>query len=160
VRGSWFGVQGFRFPLEVRDAWNQVEVVQVHDRFECRVGGRLQGSCPSNPPGLAPAFESDGDIAYVTVSSVLEDPGLHELPASSVWAWRWGGQGAVALELAVAGSIELVAGGESHLLEGERHAFRYKRVRFARGSGEIVARAGPEGATVTDVFVRARSTRP
>jgi hypothetical protein len=88
---------------------------------------------------------------------MLEDGSMHQLPASSVHAWQWGGGSAVEIELSVDGTVELTAGRYSRELAGERGRFRLERLRLDAGADELAVRAGPDGAAVTDLFVYVRS---
>ena len=157
VRGGWVEFAGARFALGRDDVWHQVEVTEFAARFALRIGGVLRASRPvTTRDGRARTFGSDGDVAHVTVTSSLDDGAVHELPAASSYVWQWGGSGALELELAVDGTIDLVVGGELTTYEGERGAYRFVRVRHARGADEIAVHAGPDGARVTDLAVRAR----
>ena len=154
VRGGWVEVGGTRFALEPRDAWHQVEVQQSDWRFSVRVGGVLRASRPGIP--AAGMFRSDGDVVCTTLSSSLEDGAIHELPAGSSYTWRWGGSRRIELELALRGTAELALGGASHVLAGDRERFRLVRLEHEGPAEEIVLVADRDGATVTDVAVRAR----
>jgi hypothetical protein len=156
VRGSFVEVGEVRFPLEPRDVWHQVEAVQADGRFAVRVGGVLRGS----RPGVSPAqrlFRSDGDVAFTTVTSALEDGVLHDLPAGSSYAWRWGGSGRLELALAVKGTVELAFDGTSYDLDGDRETFRLVRLEHEGRAPEIVLTANGDGATAVDLAVHARA---
>ena len=95
-------------------------------------------------------------MAAVTLASVLEDGALHELPAGSSYVWRWGGSGALELDVAVDGTIELVVGDEATTHEGERGRYRVVHVAHDGGADRISVHAGSDGAVVTDLSVHAR----
>jgi GH43 family beta-xylosidase len=156
ARGSWVEIQRQRFELQPRDVWHQVEVVHADGRYAVRIGGALRASRPTGAGTRRPYFDSDGDICCLTVSSTLEDGAIHQLPASSVYVWQWGGAGPVDLELAVDGSVEVGVGGESVRLEGERGAYRFERLRVDPGGGDILLQAGADGAVIADVTAYAR----
>ena len=157
VRGTWVEVGGVRFPLAPSDVWHQVEAVQSGGRVAVRVGGVLLSSHPARPGDGQPTFASDGDIAARTATSFLEDGELHELPAGSSYVWRWGGSGPLELTIAVRGSVELELGDGSYALDGDRDGYRLVRLEHDGGADEVVVRAGEQEATVTDLFVYARS---
>lgn len=155
VKGSWVEVGGTRFGLVPGDVWHQVEVNQSDWRFAVRVGGVLRASQPGIP--AAGMFRSDGDVACTTLTSSLEDGGLHDLPAGSSYAWRWGGRGRLELTAAVKGTVEVAFDGATHVLRGDREQFRLVRLDDDGPSEKIVVTANGDGATVTDVTVRARA---
>ena len=154
VRGSWVEVGGSRFSLDAPDAWHQVEIVQADARHAVRIGGVLRASRPGTG---APRFESDGDVAFPTVASSLQDDGVHDLPAGGEYSWRWGGSGPMEVSLAVKGSVELVLDGTTHALPGDRDGFRLVTLEHGGDVEHIVVRAGDDGASVADVCVHARA---
>jgi GH43 family beta-xylosidase len=156
VRGSWVEVAGERLALEPSDVWQQVEAIELAGRISTRVGGVLRSSRPVGDAPTRGGFTSDGDVADVTLSSTLEDGALHELPAGSSYAWRWGGSGALELDLAVDGAVELAVGNEVVRHDGERGRYRVVHLVHAGGGAEISVTAGSEGAVVTDLSVHAR----
>ncbi|MFL5966070.1 MAG: glycoside hydrolase family 43 protein [Gaiellaceae bacterium] len=157
VRGGWVEYAGARFALGRDDVWHQVEVAEVAGRFSLRIGGVLRASRPVAGDVVRDRrFRSDGDIEHVTVASSLDDGALHELPAASSYVWQWGGYGPLELELAVDGTVDLVVGGELTTHEGARGTYRLVQVTHPRGTDEIAVHAGPDGALVTDLAVRAR----
>ena len=156
VRGSWVQVGGRRFGLERRDAWHQVEAIQADGRVAIRIGGVLRASHPDHMSGADLFIVGDGDATAKTVSSFLEDGELHDLPAGSEYAWRWGGAGRLELSLGVRGEGELELNGNTHSVSSDGDGFSLARVEHDGGVEEIVVRAGSEGLTVADLFVYAR----
>jgi GH43 family beta-xylosidase len=156
VRGAWVEVARERLVLEPADVWHQVEAIEFAGRLSVRVGGVLRSSRPAEPASRRGRFASDGDVTAVTVTSVLEDGALHELPAGSSYAWRWGGSHPLELDLAVEGTIRLVVGDETATYEGERGRYREVHVAADGGADEICVYAGGDGAAVTDLSVHAR----
>jgi hypothetical protein len=157
VRGRWVEVEGARFELAEDAVWHQVEVVETDRRWAVRVGGVLRASRPALRALGMPDVRSDGDVTHLTVASALEDGGLHELPASSWYVWEWGGEGRLELELAIDGTVDLVIGDQHHVCEGDRGGFRFVQFAHDAPAAEIAVRAGPDGAVVTDLAVRARA---
>ena len=158
VRGSWVQVGGRRFELGRRDAWHQVEAIQADGRVEVRVGGVLRGAHPGRVNGSKPFIVCDGELTAKRVSSFLEDQTLHELPARSEYAWRWGGSGSFELSLAVRGEAELALNGSTYGIgSGEDQGFSLVRVEHAGPIDEIAVRATSGGATVGDLFVYERA---
>jgi GH43 family beta-xylosidase len=156
ARGSWVQVGGTRFELDPADAWHQVEAIRGDGRVAVRVGGVLRSSHPAPDMPGEPFFATDGEMTAKTVTSFLEDGAIHDLPASSEYAWRWGGSGPVEVSLAVRGTAELDANGATHEIGEDRDRFALVRVACERDADEIVVRAGSGGATVTDLFVYQR----
>jgi GH43 family beta-xylosidase len=155
VRGAWVQIGHDRFGLEPADAWHQVEVLQADSRYSVRVGGVLRSSQPGFQAGDRSLFDSDGDIAAVTTTTVLEDEGPYVIPAGSVYSWRWQGAGPLEISLAAKGTVELVFDDDGDLLEGERDAFRLLVLERPAGARSIAVRAVREGAAVADLVVRA-----
>ena len=156
ARGSWVQVGERRFRLDPPDAWHQVEAIQADGRVAVRVGGVLLSSRPGQVSGSDPIITCAGEIAAKTVSSFLEDGEIHELPAGSEHAWRWGGEGRLELSVAVRGTAELDLNGDVHDVGGDGERFRLARVEHRGDVDEIVVRAREEGAAVTDLFVYQR----
>ncbi|MDQ3865992.1 MAG: glycoside hydrolase family 43 protein [Actinomycetota bacterium] len=157
VRGTWVQVGGRRFRLGRRDAWHQVEAIQADRRVAVRIDGVLRASHPGDVTGSDPFIVCDGDLTAKTVSSFLEDGGLHGLPAGSEYAWRWGGAGRLELSLAVRGQAELALNGSTHRIESVDDG-RFSLVHL-EGEGdieEVVVHAGDEGVTIADLFVYQR----
>ncbi|MBD0330698.1 MAG: family 43 glycosylhydrolase, partial [Thermoleophilia bacterium] len=88
VRGSWLTVAGIRLELDPPGVWHQIEVVQLDGRSAVRVGGVLRASRPGDQP--AGLLATDGEVACQTLTSCLHDEAVHDLPAGSSYAWRWG----------------------------------------------------------------------
>jgi GH43 family beta-xylosidase len=153
VRGSDVSIGGVRYPLDPGDVWHQVEVVQAGGRYAVRVGGVLRASRPGSQSAH---FQTDGDVAHQTVTSVLQDELVHELPAGSTYVWRWGGRGRLELVLAVRGTVTLSLNGKTYLLEGERERFRVVRLEHEGHVEHIAATAVGADAAVADLAVRAR----
>jgi GH43 family beta-xylosidase len=156
VRGAWVEVAGDRFGLEPTDVWHQVEAIEFGGRISVRVGGVLRSSRPVEPGSRPDVFASDGEVTCVTLTSVLEDGAVHELPAGSSYVWRWGGSGPLELDVAVDGTIELVVGEDAATYEGERGRYRLVHLVHEGGADRISVRAGRDGAVVTDLSVHAR----
>jgi hypothetical protein len=115
----------------------------------------LRSSQPGFQAGDRSLFDSDGDIAAVTTTTVLEDEGPYVIPAGSVYSWRWQGAGPLEISLAAKGTVELVFDDDGDLLEGERDAFRLLVLERPAGARSIAVRGVREGAAVADLVVRA-----
>ncbi len=153
VRGSWVEIAGRRFELSPADVWHQVEAVDSQGRVAVRVGGVLRSSHPVPAGTSRPLFGTDGDVAFTTACSYLEDEAIHDLPASSSYAWRWGASGPLEIVLAVKGSVVLELGGATHELEGGDGRYRVVRLAHHGDVDEIAVHAGRHEASVTDLFV-------
>jgi hypothetical protein len=134
--------------------WHQVEAIQADGRIAVRVGGVLVSAHPAHRADAQPFFATDGDVTAETSMSYLEDGEIHELPAGSSFVWRWGGSGALELDLAVRGEATIALDGDAHEVASED--YRLVRLEHAGEVEEITVRAGRAGATVTDLSVYAR----
>ncbi len=153
ARGTWVGVAGSRFELSPDDVWHQVEAIRSGGRVSVRIGGVLRSSRPQSGGAGEPAFTSDGRVGVQTITSFLEDGDVHVLPAGGTYSWEWGASAPIELSLAVKGDGMLEVGDTVH--EFESDGYGLVQVGLEPAGEEILVRAGPSGATVTDLFVHA-----
>jgi GH43 family beta-xylosidase len=157
ARGAWVEVRGHRFELAPADVWHQVEVAQVDSRFTVSIGGVRRASQPAGGDHQGPEFRADRDLGPTTLSSCGADASMHALPATSTYAWRWGGDGPFELSLAVRGDVTIWVDGDGYPARGAGDAFRLVDLVSLHGAATITVEAGADGATIADVAGYARS---
>ena len=153
VRGPTVTVAGAPIRL-TPSSWHRIQAAQREETVEIWVDGVFHFRDRSH---REPRFESEGELAAEIVTSSLDEDVVHELAPGGSHSWAWGGTGPLEVSLSVRGIARLVVGEASHELAGPPGDFRPVRIAFASGADEITVVAGPDGATVTDLYAVARA---
>lgn len=136
--------------LELRPEGQAVRVTRRGGHLELRLDGVLK-YC-----GAAGEVRFEGQAEHIVRTSWLEDEALHDLGPDGLKCWEWGGNGDLEVSLAVRGEVS-VAVGREQIHVADAGCYELVRLRVAGGAERLEVRAGPLGATVTDVVMTARS---
>lgn len=136
--------------LELRPEGQKVEVIHQGDALEIRLDGVLRLATS------AAEVRFGGEVSNLVKTSWLEDETLHALAPEESEDWEWGGNGDLEVSLALRGEATVSVGRERvYVTASDR--YELVRLRVEGGAQRLEVRAGPGGASVTDVVMTARS---